>query len=92
MASKLLLRSKEIVLNTTSRQLATFSSSPNYLPFDTLHALNSNAVKKYESNPLFGTFRNDKFEWMTYGEFGRRVDRCRGLLWDLGELYLSLIV
>jgi hypothetical protein len=66
------------------RHLASISQR-DYLSFDTLHSLNAKAVKKYERNPLFGTFRNDKFEWITYGEFGRRVDMCRGLLRDVGE-------
>lgn len=86
MISKLLSR-KMARLN---RHRAAFSTD-NYLQFDTLHSLNSNAVKQYESNPLFGTFCNDKFGWMTYGEFGREVDKCRGLLSDLGQLLLSSV-
>lgn len=89
MASKLLLKSVGLTSRSTHRCQLAFSTSvqqSDYLEFDTLHSLNSNAVKNYESNPLFGTFRNDKFEWMTYGEFGRRVENCRALLGDVGKL------
>lgn len=61
-----------------------FSTKSQYLPFDTLHSLNANATKQYETNPLFGTFSNDQFQWMTYGDFGRRVELCRGVLRDIG--------
>eukprot|EP00956_Cyclotella_meneghiniana_P026327 scaffold56624_cov22-Cyclotella_meneghiniana.AAC.2 len=65
-----------------ARAFSTNSQS-QYLPFDTLHSLNVNATKRYETNPLFGTFSNDQFQWMTYGEFGTRVQLCRGLLRDV---------
>lgn len=95
MASKLLSKSARLTSRLTHRCRVAFSTSvqqSDYLEFDTLHSLNSNAVKKYESNPLFGTFRNDKFEWMTYGEFGTRVEKCRALLSDVGKLNCSIFV
>ena len=85
MASRLLSKAKAATL-TRRLPFSTVASSHDYLQFDTLHSLNANAVKRYEKNPLFGTFFNDKFDWMTYGEFGMRVDKGRGLLSDVGEL------
>ncbi|KAL7519059.1 hypothetical protein ACHAWX_003856 [Stephanocyclus meneghinianus] len=80
-------RSNRRVASPLSRFFTTVaksSSEDDYLDFSTLHSLNANAVKAYASNPLFGTFRHDKFEWMTYEEFGKRVDLCRALLKDVG--------
>ncbi len=65
-------------------------STRAFLEFDTLHSLSSNAANAYASNPLFGTFRNDKFEWMSYEEFGRRVDVCRAVLKEVGEIVVVL--
>lgn len=82
-------RSNRRVASPLSRFFTTVaksSSEDDYLDFSTLHSLNANAVKAYASNPLFGTFRHDKFEWMTYEEFGKRVDLCRALLKDVGKL------
>ena len=70
--------------NKLIAQAFSTNSQSQYLPFDTLHSLTANATKRYETNPLFGTFSNDQFQWMTYGEFGRRVQLCRGLLRDVG--------
>ena len=43
------------------------------------------SVAKYPENPLFGT-KNDRgeYEWITYREFGRRVDNLRAGLAQLG--------
>jgi len=49
-----------------------------------------NASLVYTSNPLFGTFddKHGDFQWMTYRDFGRRVDLCRTVLKDLGKISL----
>eukprot|EP00804_Cyclotella_cryptica_P013704 CCRYP_016132-RC/>CCRYP_016132-RC protein AED:0.28 eAED:0.28 QI:348/1/1/1/1/1/11/531/685 len=78
------LRRVATPLSRFSTTTAKSSSHNQYLDFSTLHSLNVNAVQAYASNPLFGTFRRDKFEWMTYEEFGKRVHLCRALLKDVG--------
>jgi hypothetical protein len=61
----------------------------NLLKFDTIHELQSNASIAFADNPLFGKYvkpegQDAKFEYMTYRDFGRKVDTCRALLKDLG--------
>lgn len=58
-----------------------------FLKFNTLHEMTHNATTVFEGNPLFGTFKNGDFQWMSYGDFGKEVDRCRSVLKDLGECY-----
>lgn len=57
--------------------------------FETLHELQDHSCTVFNNNPLFGTYTEQgpapSFEWMTYGEFGDKVDQCRALLKDLGE-------
>lgn len=71
------------------------------LQFKTLHEMNYNAAIAFRDNPLFGTYKatpvadenvlnekehaKGKFEWMTYGEYGDLVNRCRTVLKDIGE-------
>ena len=58
------------------------------LQFNTLHELQKNACIAFSDNEIFGTFVENKekgdFEWMTYKEFGDKVDQCRCVLRDLG--------
>jgi long-chain acyl-CoA synthetase len=42
------------------------------------------SVSRFGPRPLFGTKREGKWEWLTYAEFGRRVDCVRGALAQLG--------
>ncbi|MEM1207451.1 MAG: long-chain fatty acid--CoA ligase [Acidobacteriota bacterium] len=42
------------------------------------------AVAEHSQRNLFGTKRDGKWDWVTYAEFGRRVDEFRGGLADLG--------
>ncbi|MFA5180656.1 MAG: long-chain fatty acid--CoA ligase [Syntrophales bacterium] len=52
---------------------------------DNLVALLEESVTKYPNNLLFGTKnKQGVYEWITYGEFGRRVDNLRGGLAQLG--------
>ena len=58
-----------------------------YLQFETLHELCNNATAVYENNPLFGTASTrdgNKFDWMTYREFGENIALCRSVLKQLG--------
>lgn len=46
---------------------------------DNLVALLEESVQKFTKRPLFGTKNADgEYEWVTYGEIGRRVDHLRG--------------
>lgn len=42
------------------------------------------SVRKFSESDLFGTKKDGQWEWITYGEFGRRVDYLRGGLASLG--------
>jgi long-chain acyl-CoA synthetase len=52
--------------------------------FETLVDIYNDAVKTYPDNPLFGTKRAGRWEWMTYLEFGRKTDAFRAGLASLG--------
>jgi len=51
-----------------------------YLQFNTLHEMISNATSAYDIYPLFGTYNNSTFNWMTYSEFATNVKLCRSVL------------
>jgi len=66
-----------------------------YLKFDTLHEMISNAATTFEDNPLFGTFEptqslgmspeddhGGSFRWTTYQQFSSQVAICRSVLRD----------
>ena len=61
--------------------------SDNLIKFDTLHEMQTRSCLVYEKRELFGTFSNksNQFEWMTFKEYGDKVDQCRAMLKDLGE-------
>ena len=74
--------------------------SDGLLQFKTLHEMNHYATIAFKDNPLFGTYKAEKveenvvtdpakekgeFEWMTYGEYGEKIARCRTVLKDIGE-------
>ena len=74
--------------------------SQGLLQFKTLHEMNHYASIAFKDNSLFGTYKAPevednvvkdpsgelgKFEWMSYGEYGEMVDRCRTVLKDIGE-------
>lgn len=51
----------------------------------TLVDLLTNSVVNYPDNPLFGVRgSDDQWQWTTYAEFGREVDKARGGLASLG--------
>ena len=60
--------------------------SHDLLQFNTLHELQKNSSEAFGTNPLFGTHNGKEeggeFEWMTYEEWGRKVDACRTVLKD----------
>lgn len=74
--------------------------SDGLLQFTTLHEMNHLASIAFKNNPLFGTYKaplveenvvkdqkdaQGSFEWMTYGEYGEMVNKCRTVLKDLGK-------
>jgi hypothetical protein len=79
-------------------QCRHFSEAPkdilderNLLKFETLHELQDHARQAFATNELFGTYVADdkdggKFEWMTYEDWGHRVEKCRSVLKDMGTL------
>ena len=90
--------------DTSSLTREDVTDSQGLLQFNTLHEMNHYASIAFKDNPLFGTYRapsveenvvkdqkdeNGTFEWMTYGEYGEMVDRCRTVLKDIGECHIS---
>jgi len=66
------------------------------LNFKTLHELQVNASTAFAENKLFGTYAekegaDGKFEWMTYEEYGEKVNQCRSVLKDLGVQEFSKV-
>jgi hypothetical protein len=74
--------------------------SDGLLQFTTLHEMNHFASIAFKDNPLFGTYKAEKveenvvkdpakekgeFEWMTYGDYGEKIARCRTVLKGIGE-------
>ena len=55
---------------------------PNEINFDTMHDMFEKSVKVNASNHVFGTFKEEKgvYEWMTYAELGREVQKFRNVL------------
>jgi long-chain acyl-CoA synthetase len=58
----------------------------NLIQFDTLHEMQTRSCLVYEKRELFGTYsaKSNQFEWMTFKEYGDKVDQCRAMLKDLG--------
>jgi long-chain acyl-CoA synthetase len=52
--------------------------------YNTLVQIYGQSIAKFGDRPLFGTKVAGQWEWMTYGEFGERVDAARGGLAALG--------
>lgn len=52
--------------------------------FTSLVEMQEKSCQTYANNPLFGTKRNGRYEWMTYREFAEKVDHLRGALAGLG--------
>jgi len=52
--------------------------------FQTLVDIYNDAIKTFPHNPLFGTKRGGRWQWMTYLEFGRKTDGFRAGLASLG--------
>lgn len=55
--------------------------------FNTLHELQETSCEVYAGNELFGTYdeKSGRFVYLTYREFGHKVDECRAVLKHLGE-------
>lgn len=62
------------------------------MEYDTLVDMHLITRQSFGNRPLFGTKRNDSgrgqdsapFEWLTYKDFGKQVDRCRAALSSVG--------
>ena len=52
--------------------------------FQTLVDLFDHATKQYASRPLFGTKVQGTWQWLTYGDFGKEVDKIRAGFARLG--------
>ena len=66
--------------------------SDGLVKFSTLHELHKHSSEVFAGNQLFGTYtareegEGGDFVWMTYAEWGDRVDTCRAVLRDIGRL------
>lgn len=63
-------------------------ATPHYMDYDTLVDMHLVTRQSFGNRPLFGTKPGGQgsppFEWMTYKDFGKRVDQCRAALDGLG--------
>ena len=61
----------------------------NLLKFETLHELQLHSNIAFADNPIFGTYTDEggdpRFEYITYKEFGEKVNLCRTVLSNLGK-------
>lgn len=57
-------------------------ATPQYMDYDTLVDMHLVTRQSFGNRPLFGTKRGDDvpITWLTYKEFGKKVDRCRAAL------------
>jgi len=78
------LGTKPLFSNKELREKGIFDAR-DVLVFETLHEMRVNATQAFHNNPLFGTFKEDKYHWMSFGEWGKTVDVCRNALKDLGK-------
>lgn len=73
---------------TFAKSLSTGTTNTNgHVEFDTLHEMQSRSCDVFAERELFGTFTNDKFEFITYAEFDAQVQTARTMLVDLGESF-----
>ena len=58
-----------------------------FTKFSTLHELQEASCHVYKDNDLFGTYNPSSgvFDYMSYGEYGTLVQKCRVVLRDLGK-------
>mmetsp|Transcript_6798 Transcript_6798/g.9175 ORF Transcript_6798/g.9175 Transcript_6798/m.9175 type:complete len:619 (-) Transcript_6798:1-1857(-) len=83
----------ESCISNTHLQAEGILDSNNLLCFKTLHEMQKNACFAFSNNDVFGTYSETSgvFEWMTYEEYGDKVDICRTLLKDIGVQEYSKI-
>ena len=64
------------------------SRDAHLIDFSTLHELQKSACRRFSSNPLFGTFNPaiQDFQYLSYGDFDKEVNRCRSVLRSIGKL------
>jgi hypothetical protein len=97
-AVSLLLPTTEPLSSSGNRTLSTTTAHDEFrtqgilnqdglVQFDTLHEMQDRSCRVFKNNELFGTYSESSqgFEYMTYGEYGRKVNQCRMVLKDLGE-------
>ena len=62
--------------------------------FKTLHEMQVHSCEVYADNDLFGTYQeaSGAFEYMTYAEYEEKVNTCRAVLKDLGELFVHTLL
>ena len=61
----------------------SFSTAPSqFLQFTNLVELQIKSCEKFQERPCFGSRseKGDKYDWITYQEFGRRVQKFRNVL------------
>lgn len=76
----------------TRRNMTSFGSHESSTPvktidYSTLHELQRAACDKFSSNPLFGTYNHVEgaFQYQSYSDFEREVNRCRSVLRNIGR-------
>jgi long-chain acyl-CoA synthetase len=72
--------------NEKAFQAKGFLDDRGLTVFDTLHEMQVRSCEVFAPRKLFGTYSKEskQFEWMTYQEFDREVNKCRAVLKDIG--------
>ena len=73
-----LLRQRRILAKTLSS--ATAEILHPHSDFATLNEMVSKSVERFAERNLFGTRVGEGFEWITYRQFGREVEKFRNVL------------
>lgn len=53
------------------------------LQFNTLVEMQQQATLAYSNNPMFGTKKGPAYDWITYKDFDKEVQKCRNVLTHL---------
>jgi long-chain acyl-CoA synthetase len=74
-----------VLSSYSSRKLSSLSSTTfGDRQFKTLVEMQEESCRLYKDNKYLGTWINDDFKYITYGEFGVQVEKCRCALSHVG--------
>jgi AMP-binding enzyme len=68
----------------TGKPAVPIHETPHYMDYDTLVDMHLVTRQGFGDRPLFGTKVDGKYKWITYRDFGKKVDACRNALASIG--------